>query len=65
MRRLTLQDGPDKEEPMWETLSEEPSAETRAAARAEVDRNRLKYAGLPPDVGGEQPIKRVGANWRT
>jgi hypothetical protein len=63
MRRRTLHDGPDKEELIRATLSEVPTAGTRASVRAEVDQNRLKYARLTLDVGGEQPIKRVGANW--
>jgi hypothetical protein len=64
MKRLTLQGGLDKEEPMWTAPSEMPTAGSWAAVRSEVDQNRLKYAGLPLDVCGEQAIKRVGAKWR-
>jgi hypothetical protein len=53
MRRLTLQGGFDKKKPMWAIVSDVLTARTPVAVCAEVGRNRLKYAGLPLDVGGE------------
>jgi hypothetical protein len=40
---------------MWAGVSEVPTAATRAALRAYVDRHLDKYADLPLDAAGPNP----------
>jgi hypothetical protein len=47
--------GPGAEDAMWADVSEVPTAATRAALRAYVDRNLDKYANLPLDAVGPNP----------
>jgi hypothetical protein len=48
---------------MWAGVSEVPTAATRAALRAYVDRHLDKYADLPLDAAGPSPTYVVEKRW--
>jgi hypothetical protein len=54
---------PGAEDAMWAGISEVPTAATRAALRAYVDRNLDKYADLPLDAVGPNPTYVVKQWW--